>query len=48
MVKGKLALLAIPGGLKLLRETMPPVLSRPDPASADTLKSRALKAATQE
>lgn len=48
MVKGKFGLLAIPRGLKLLRETMPPVLSRPDPASADNLKSRALEAATQE
>lgn len=48
MVKGKFGILAIPGGLILLRETMPPILSRPDAASADRLKGSALKAALQE
>ena len=45
MVKGRLGLFAIPGGLKLLRETMPPILSRPGAPHADSLKNRALKAA---
>jgi len=48
MVKGKFGILAIPRSLKLFRETMPPILSRPDAASADRLKDRALKAAVQE
>jgi TPR repeat protein len=48
MTKGKFGILAIPRGLKLLRETMPPILSRSDAASADRLKGRALKAAAQE
>lgn len=48
MVKGKFGLFAIPRGLRLLRETMPPLLSQPDAASADSLKGRALKAAAQE
>lgn len=47
MIKGKFGILAIPRGLKLLHETMPPILSRPDGTSADHLKGRALKAATQ-
>jgi TPR repeat protein len=48
MTKGKFGLLSIPRGLKLLYETRPQILTQPDPASADSLKSRALKAATQE
>lgn len=48
MVKGRFGILAIPRGLRLLRETMPPVPSRPDAAAADRLKVRALKAAAQE
>jgi hypothetical protein len=48
MVKGKFGIRAIPRGLKLLRETMPPILSRPDATATDSLKSLALKAAAQE
>ncbi|HEV7660504.1 MAG TPA: hypothetical protein VGO55_11730 [Allosphingosinicella sp.] len=48
MAKGRFGILAIPRGLRLLRETMPPILPRPDAASADSLKGRALKAAAQE
>lgn len=47
MVMGKFGILAIPRGLRLLRETIPPIL-RADAASADRLKDLALKAATQE
>jgi TPR repeat protein len=46
MVKGKLGILAIPRGLRLLRETMP--VPRTGSASADRLKGLGLKAATQE
>lgn len=45
MTKGKYGLLAIPKGLRLLRQTMPPIL-RPDKAeAAERLKRRALEAA---
>lgn len=46
MAKGKLGLLAIPKGLRLLRQTMPPIL-RHD-AAADRRKGLALEAAAQQ
>ena len=48
MMKGKYGILAIPRGLKLLRESMPPILKQLDTAPAERPRSRPLKAATQE
>ncbi len=45
MAKGKFGLLAIPRGLKLILETMPPILRTDAAAAANRLKSRALEAA---
>lgn len=48
MMKGKYGILAIPRGIRLLRETMVPLLSLPETAPADSPKMQGLKAATQE
>ncbi len=48
MTMGKVGLLLIPRGLKFLYETRPPLLRQSDPASADSLEGRALRAAMQE
>jgi hypothetical protein len=47
LVKGRFGVLAIPRGIRFLRETMPPILRHRE-ASADRLKALALRAAAQE
>ncbi|HYN46865.1 MAG TPA: hypothetical protein VES64_09250 [Allosphingosinicella sp.] len=45
MTEGKFGLLAIPKGLRLLSQTMPPILRADAAAAANRLKGRALEAA---
>ena len=47
MTKGKFGLLAIPKGLRLLRQTMPPILRADAAAAANRLKGQALEAAAR-